>query len=145
MELPNGAWVVVADGERRLLLENRGDDELMDLRVREHEESPNPPNTELGEDRPGRFYGSGGRREAVQETDWKRLDKRRFAAELAERINAAAQAGTLPPWVLMADARTLGEVRGHLRDAARARLLADAAADHAHEAVPAIEAAVKRL
>lgn len=145
MDLPHGAWVVVADGERRLLLENRGDPDLIDLRVREHAERPTEPNAVQGSDEPGRFPVHGGRRETVQEADWRRLDKARFAAELADELNAAAAADGLPPWVLVADPRSLGEIRQRLAPPARERMLRDLPADHTHDAVPQIEALIKRI
>jgi protein required for attachment to host cells len=143
MQLPHGAWVIVADGERHLVLENRGDPDLIDLRMRSHAHQTLAPDAEQGEDRPGRHPAPGGRRETVEETDWKRLDKARFAAQLAEQLNRAAAAGDLPSFALAADPRSLGEIRGHLDERVRGRCLREVAADHTHDSVGRIEAFIR--
>jgi protein required for attachment to host cells len=144
MKLPNGAWLVVADGERHLVLENRGDAELIDLRVVMHESREARSDAEAGQDRPGRFPVAGGRRETVEQTDWKRLDKTRFATELAEWLDAAAAEGAYSTLAVAADPRTLGALRMHWTARVRARLAGEIAADLTHAPVPEIEAAVKR-
>ena len=111
MHIPNGAWVLVADGERFLPMSNHGDAELLDLRVIDHAEVENPPTHEQGTDRPGRFDDAGPGRSAVSETDWHALEKARFASEVAERLRRWALAGRFDHLVVVADPRTLGELR----------------------------------
>src|SRR5437773_2196351 len=87
--LSHGAWVFVGDGQKALFLINEGDEKLPNLRCLAAEEHPDPPSHEQGSDAPGRAYSSVGEiRSAVAETDWHQLEKERFAASIAERINA---------------------------------------------------------
>ncbi|NBC20286.1 MAG: hypothetical protein GVY06_04445 [Alphaproteobacteria bacterium] len=69
MQLPHGAFVVIADGEKYLILENRGDHEIMDLRVLGHDEIDVPPNRDLVTDKAGRMADSGQQRSAVGSTE----------------------------------------------------------------------------
>ena len=55
-------WVVVCDGRKWLILENKGDAELPNLLIREERTAENPPTREQGSDRPGRSHSSVGRR-----------------------------------------------------------------------------------
>ncbi len=53
MLIGNGTWVLVADGEKFLLLSNHGDEDIIDLRVVRHGEVENPPTHVQRTDRPG--------------------------------------------------------------------------------------------
>ena len=92
MDLDNDTWVVVADGEKYLLLRNRGDRTHLRLEVVDHADIPNAPAHELASDRTGRRYDAARNvsgqvkawgRSAMEETDWHRLAEARFADELA--------------------------------------------------------------
>ncbi len=50
--LPQGAWVLVADGEKALFLVNKGDEQDMNLVVRDKHEQDNPPAREWATGRP---------------------------------------------------------------------------------------------
>ncbi len=113
--LANGDWVLIADGEKALFLENVGDADYPVLEVRREEAQENPPDREQGTDRPGRFNdGPSVQRSAVQETDWHRLAKDRFADDLADILYRQAHKGRFRRIVLVAAPGTLGELRGHL-------------------------------
>lgn len=140
MKLQHGAWVVAADGAKALFLENHGDADIVDLRVRRAEEIDNPPAREHGADRPGRFPSPGARRSAVEEADWHDLEEARFAEHLAERINTLAR--DVAALALIADPRTLGVIREHLSDATRAKIVLELDRDLAHHTVEAIEQAL---
>ena len=142
MKLPTNAWVVVADGERHLLLKNAGVPVKPDLRIISVEERPVQRDSDVGTDRPGRNPGPGGRRETVEQTDWRRSGKEKFAAELAETLDAAVASGTCPGFVLIADPRTLGALRPRLGGPAKEALLAEISADLVHATVPEIEARI---
>jgi protein required for attachment to host cells len=145
MKLSEGIWVVVTDGTRRLVLENRAAGPALDLRVRESAQVPAEPTSALGTDRPGRYAGPGARREAVEQTDLHRRAKSAFAAETARILNEAADRGRLPGFVLFADPRSLGLLRDALSAAARLRMLREIAADDVHLTVQAIERRVAAL
>ena len=116
-------WVVVCDGRKWLILENKGDAELVNLVVREHRETENPPTHVQGTERPGRTRrpaGTGGA--AVGQTDWHEQAEQTFLKLLAERLNAAAQAGEFPGMILVAPPRAMGMIRPRL-SAATAELV----------------------
>jgi protein required for attachment to host cells len=145
MKLPHGAWVVVLDGTKRLVFENRGDKAALDLRIREKVEACVPPTSAMGTDRPGRYPAGGGRREAVEETDLHRLAKEDFATTAARALNRAAADGVLPPYVLLAAPMALGIVRRSLSGPAAALMLSSAAGDCVNEPVNAIERRIVRM
>ncbi|RWP60110.1 host attachment family protein [Mesorhizobium sp.] len=115
LKLKRGLWVVVADGEKALFLENRGDTQYPDLQVVQEMEQANPATREQGSDRPGRYSdGPSVHRSAVEDTDWHRLGKERFADEIAERLYKLAHRGAFKEMVLIAPPQVLGDMRRKL-------------------------------
>lgn len=115
IRLKHGLWVIVADGEKALFLRNQGDARFPNLEVVQEMEQENPPTREQGSDRPGRYNdGPTVHRSAVQDTDWHRLNKDRFAGEIAERLYSLAHRGEFEDLVLIAPPRVLGEMRQKL-------------------------------
>ncbi|WP_386627616.1 host attachment family protein [Sulfitobacter geojensis] len=111
-KLKNGTWVIIADGEKALLLENQTDGEDPFLEVFREEEQENPPNRDQAANRRGRFNdGPSVHRSAVDDTDWHQLAKDRFAGELADILYQKAHAGAFEQIVLVAPPGTLGELR----------------------------------
>jgi len=153
VQLEQGTWVVVADGEKYLLLRNIGDEEFLHLEVVDHEKSRNPPAHEMATDRPGRQQDAtrqmpvGGvqpwGRSAMQETDWHRVEEARFAEHLAEILGERAAADQFGRLVVVADARTLGVLRRSLGDAVRARVVAEMDKDLTNLPLEKIEASIK--
>ena len=139
MKLPKNALIVVADGKRRLMLEARAETPA-GLRVLSVEERETIRNADAGSDRPGRFPGGGARREAVEETDLKRLGKERFAQELAEELNAMADR----PIILLADPRTLGAARAAMTSGTANRIVAEITADLTGHTVADIAQAIEK-
>ncbi|MCL5779057.1 host attachment family protein [Limibaculum sp. FT325] len=146
MRLPKNAGVIVADGEKYLVLRNHGEGLRIDLRVEEARAEPNPSHTaDMGTDRPGRFPRPGGAaRETVEETDWKRLAKEEFATSLAGHINAAVRDGTFESLVVVADARTLGVLRTRLDAAAQAAVIREIEGDYTRHPVADIRTMLER-
>ncbi|RVB80084.1 MULTISPECIES: host attachment family protein [Mesorhizobium] len=115
LKLKRGLWIVVADGEKALFLENRGDTQYPDLQVVQEMEQANPATREQGSDRPGRYSdGPSVHRSAVEDTDWHRLGKERFADEIAERLYKLAHRGAFKEMVLIAPPQVLGDIRRKL-------------------------------
>ncbi|TIT32334.1 MAG: host attachment protein [Mesorhizobium sp.] len=113
--MKRGLGIVVADGEKALFLENRGDTQYPDLRVVQEMEQANPATREQGSDRPGRYSdGPSVHRSAVEDTDWHRLGKERFADEIAERLYKLAHRGAFKEMVLIAPPQVLGDMRRKL-------------------------------
>jgi protein required for attachment to host cells len=142
MKLANGTWVLVLDGEKYLLLRNRGDEELMDLRVIAHEEADNPPTREQAADRPGRLNDPGPGRSAVEETDWHALEKTRFALDMAERLRSWALDNRFDALVVVADPRTLGALRPAYHRTVAERIVAELDKDLTNLPVPELERAL---
>src|SRR3546814_14541359 len=124
MRVPRGTTVLVADGGKMLLLENRGEAFNLRLEVIEQQAQNVPPDRELGTDRPGRSHSSvGPGRSAMQETDFHEQAEDRFLAEVAgflgvhSRINGNNVVVIAPP-------RTLDRLRQHYPNGTAARVLA---------------------
>jgi protein required for attachment to host cells len=126
LKLKRGLWVVVADGEKALFLENRGDTQYPDLQVVQEMEQENPATREQGSDRPGRYSdGPSVHRSAVEDTDWHRLGKERFADEVAERLYKLAHRGAFKEMVLIAPPQVLGDMRRKLHKEVAEKITAE--------------------
>jgi protein required for attachment to host cells len=142
--------VVVGDGEKALFLRNDGDEAFPNLTVIREVEHENPPTREQGTDRPGRYEDSprgqrGQRGPEVQhvsgyaETDWHRIEKERFAKELADRLYRAAHAGAYDKLIIAAPPVVLGEMRKQLHKEVEQRLVLDLPKELTNQPVDAIE------
>lgn len=131
MKFDAGAWVVVADGARALVLENVGDRLYPDLRTKEVYKQDDPKSSEIGTDRPGRAFNSvGAQRSAVEQTDLHDQTEERFLASLAERMHKAVQSGETRSLVLVAPARALGMLRRRLSPQVQEALHAEVEKDY---------------
>jgi protein required for attachment to host cells len=94
VKLDRGAWVVVCDGAKAIILENVGSRVAPSLKTREVYQQDDPMTQELGTDEPGRAFQSvGNRRSAMEQTDWHQQNEQRFLARLAGRLDRAVQGG----------------------------------------------------
>lgn len=145
IRLKHGTWVLVADGEKALFLKNEGDATYPDLSVVRKVEEQNPPTREQGTDRPGRYTdGPNMHRSAVQDTDWHRLAKGRFADELAERLYKLAHRGEFGEIVLVAPPVVLGEIRKKLHKEVVDKVSAEVPKTLTNLPVPDIEAILQQ-
>lgn len=151
MKLDHATWVVVADGEKYLLLRNKGDRDFLHLEVVDHAQSPNPPARALSTDRAGRQYDArrdmGGTVEAwgisaMEDTDWHRVEETRFAQHLADTLAEMAAAGRFPALVVIADPRTLGAFRAACPDALKAVILHEIPKDLTNLPLAGIEGSI---
>lgn len=134
MIMPNDTTVAVVDGTRMRLFRNRG----VEPRIRL------VPLADPGIDTVNQ--GSGGRHRNVSANpDDRRLEEDDFAAAAAGHLNRQVLAGEIGALYVIADPRTLGEMRRHLHDAAAARLVGELAKDLTGHSIEAIEAALARL
>lgn len=133
MILPNGTTVAVVDGETLRLFRNKAHEPGIDL---------------VALDRPAIDHakrGSGGRhRSSSANPDRARLAEDAFAAAATDYLNRQAVAGAFSRLVVVADPRTLGEMRRHYHEALVSRLAGDIALDLAGRDKDAIEAALRR-
>lgn len=122
IKIPEGAWVVVCDGRKALILENVGDADYPDLRMRDVDKQDDPPTSDLGTDRPGRVHQRvGARRSSVEQTDFHDEAEQEFLAGLVHRLDDALLAKEAKDLVIVAPPRALGALRraysGHIRSA----------------------------
>lgn len=126
IRLERRAWVVVADGEKALFLRNEGDVAKPNLEVFRELAEANPPTREQGAAQPGRFGGGGtAHRSALEETDWQRIGKERFARQIAERLYKSAHRGDFEKLVIVAPPLVLGELRKEMHKVVAERLIGE--------------------
>ncbi|SFH33018.1 Protein required for attachment to host cells [Palleronia marisminoris] len=125
-KLSKGTWVLIADGEKALVLENQTDHENPYLTVLSKEEQENPPDREQSANRRGRFNdGPSVHRSAVEDTDWHQLAKDRFADDLAEMLYKKAHKGAFKDIVLVAAPGVLGELRNKIHKEVEQKVIAE--------------------
>mgnify|MGYP001106404343 CR=1 FL=1 len=108
-------WVLVADSEKALLLENLTDHEDPNLQVVRKKEQDNPSDLDQSANRPGRMDDNGpGQRSAVDDTDWHELAKERFASDLADLLYGHAHKGNFDDIILVAAPSVLGALRAEM-------------------------------
>jgi protein required for attachment to host cells len=131
MILPNGTVVAVLDGKTIRLFRNRGHEPHIDLiEARE-------PNLDAAN------VGSGGRHHSsTANPDAKRLREDNFAAAAAAYLNREALSGAFEHVAIVADPRTLGELRKHFHSALSARLVGEVAKDLAGHPADAVAQAL---
>jgi protein required for attachment to host cells len=125
-KVDQGAWVVVCDGAKALVLENVGDAKFINLKTREVFDQPAPKTHEIGTDAPGRSISSvGSGRSAMEQTDFHDQAEQRFLHELAGHLDAEVQAGKTKSVFLIAPPRALGVLRHSYTHALRNALRAE--------------------
>ena len=140
LKLRQGAWVVVCDGRKSIVLENIGDEEYPDLRTRDAAEGDNAPTSAIGADRPGRVHQSvGEERSAVEQTDWHDREEDEFLRILAARLDAAVVAKEVTHLVIVAPPRALGMIRRAYTPRVREAILAEIDKDLVRHPVGDIE------
>ena len=140
LKVPYGSWVLLCDGQKALLLENKGDTEQLDLRPIEVLSEPHPKTSELGTDAPGRsFQSQGSSRSAVQATDFHAQEEAEFLRKITGVLDSAASEHKVKHIVLVAPPKALGLIRENLTPAARALVLAEVHKDLTHLPIGTIE------
>ena len=123
--LTHGTWVLVADGEKALILVNTvdaADPALQVVRVEAQEADATPRPSES----PGSMSDAGpGQRSSVDEGDWHRLAQDRFAHDLADLLYKQAHRGAFDRLVLVAPGRVLGALRETLHKEVSAKVVAE--------------------
>lgn len=131
MKLPKGAHVAVADGAKLILLRNTGDEGAPSLAVLPH-------------DAVDTHNRSGGQHH--QNTDGNpadsRLEEDGFAAGTAALLNKQVLDHKIDALVVIADPKTLGELRKHYHKALSAVLVGEIAKDLTGRPVKDIEKSI---
>ena len=131
MQLPKGATVAVADGEKLNLFRNIGDE-------------ANPKLTALpAADVASDNKGSGGRHHSSSANhDGGQLEEDSFSAGIAALLNRQVLDGKIADLVVIAAPRTLGELRKHYHAKLSAALVGEIAKDLTGRAVRDVEKAI---
>ena len=114
MSLAHNTLILVADGRKALFLRNEGDGQRVNLRTASHRERADRKNSDIKTAPSGQSpapAGSGLFGGTMGEPDFHQQEEDRFARELAEKINAMALDGAFDELVVIAPARTMGELR----------------------------------
>lgn len=144
IKLKHGLWVVVADGEKALLLRNKGDAKFPDFEVLREMEQDNPATREQGTERPGRHSdGLSAHNSAYEETDWHRLSKERFANDIADLLYKLAHRSRFEEIVIVAPPQVLGEMRKQLHREVASKVTAEIPKTLTNHTVFEIEALLK--
>ncbi len=107
-----GDWIVVCDGKKALILENRGDEKFPNLHTKETFEHTDLPTHLQGASAPGRVHQSmGTARSTLEQTDWHDEAERAFLHGLANKLDSAIKAGQTKALIIVAPPRALGMLR----------------------------------
>jgi len=129
-KLERGAWVVVCDGRKAIILENQGDAVFPNLRVQETYEHADQATHVTGRAPPGRSFQSiGHHRSAVAETDRHDEAERSFLHSLVERLARALLDGKTAVMTIVAPPRALGMIREAYSPAVRRAIVREIAKD----------------
>lgn len=125
MLFANGVWVVVADGEKALVLENTGGPGAPKLAMIARDEA-DP--VIIASDRPGRVHEAAqgeARRSSMEVPDYARLTADRFAADLAAMLLDRRRRGKFDKVVLVAPPQVLGALREEMDETLTPHVLAE--------------------
>ena len=142
--LKNGTWVLVADGQKALILENLTDGEDPHLDVTEKETKENPQTQDWAANKRGRVQQSanaGGH--AYSDTDWHEFEKDRFAKDVADMLYQKAHAGEFDSLVLVASPQVLGVLRDELHQVVTDKIVGEIDKTLTNHPVNEIEEIVK--
>lgn len=108
-------WILIADGTRARILKNDGPGKGIQAAIDGEFHHEAPMTREIGTDRPGRTKESASAtRSAMEQPDWHRFEKEKFAKEMARILERADQSGAYDRLILVAPPKTLGDLRGAL-------------------------------
>lgn len=140
MRIAHDGLIVVADGNKMLLLRNKGGPDDLNLEVIRVREQENPYNRDLKSDAPGRAFSSIGQsRSAFEEADFHAIEEARFAAETARLLRKRALENDFESLVIVAPPTTLGELRKHYHKEVESRLKGEIPKNLTGHPVPEIE------
>jgi len=131
MDIPRGATVAVADGEKLNLFRNMGDEASPKLTASAVAEVANENK------------GSGARHQSSSANpDNSQIEEDSFAAGTAELLNRQVLGGQIENLIIVAAPRTLGELRKHYHQKLSAVLIGEIAKDLTGHSAQQIEKAV---
>lgn len=113
-KIPTGAWIVVADGAHARLFHNIGKNDALQLK---QEDLVKP---DMADEQ-----GQGPSGHRPPEASPEQTDEATFAKQLVQRLNAAALKHEFQALVLIADPKTLGEMRPQLHSETSKRIIGE--------------------
>ena len=123
MLLPKGVWIVVADGEKAMVLENTGTPVAPRLSMIARDEAEP---VAVASDRPGRMMDVGpGQRSALEQPDFARLTAENFASDLVAMLEHRLRRGKFAKLILVAPPQVLGALRDQMDDGLRGHVVAE--------------------
>lgn len=126
IRIEHDAWILVGDGEKALVFSNDGDAAYPNFRMIKLLETDNPKTSDQGTDAPGRRNdGPGPQKSAMEPTDWHRLEKHRFAKDMADALYKAAHKGKFTKLVVAAPPVVLGQLRKTFHKEVKDRIIAE--------------------
>lgn len=131
-KIPTGAWVMVADGTRARLFHNAGKHDALQLM---QDDLINP---DLRDEQ-----GQGPSGQRPPEASLEQTKEATFAKQLADRLNAAALKQEFEHLFLIADPKTLGEIRPQLHEETSKRLSGELAKTLTNSPLAEIEKILK--
>ena len=139
MQVPHDTHVLVADGAKMLFFRNEGDGEYPNLQVLDAEQQAASRDRDIKTDQAGRASSGGTNGGSMGETDYHQQAEDRFAAHAAELLNKRAIDGDYEKLIIVAPAKTLGEMRKHYHSELEKRLAGELAKDLTSHPVDQIE------
>jgi protein required for attachment to host cells len=138
VSVPKGAWIIVADHGKAILLENMGTPVAPQLEVKEVlRADDNPPTREQGADKPGRVF-AGSHRSHVEQTDWHAMAGRQFLEIAAEALETARTSHGVRSIVLVAPPKALAELRNIVSASVKTSIVGELDKDLVHMPVAKI-------
>lgn len=141
-----GDYVLVADGQKALLLRNDGNVDAVRLTAtRILESGARAPTHAMGRDRPGHFLKDRpSRRGSFEASDLHTAAERSFARLVAEEFGDIVAGDERARVLLLAPAKTLGELRTHLRAGLADRISGEFAREMTNAPIADIEALLNK-
>ena len=140
MKIDSGAWVVVCDGAKALVLQNAGNRKTPSLKTKEVYEQDDPKTSDIGTDKPGRSFNSmSNGRSAMEQTDWHDQSEQRFLAKLAVRLDKAILGGEMPSLIVVAPPRAIGVLRKEFSKHVRQAITGEVEKDYVKMPIDEIE------
>ncbi len=143
MQLEYETWVAVCDGGKFLLLQNRGDKDNLDLHVIAHEilDSESTPGRRIRGPSPDGAQARLGRAHMHTVEDAAEF---RFVHAIADQLDERVSRGAIDKVVLIADPKTLGQLRALISDRTKDAIYEEIAGDFVHNTVADVETLLKR-
>ncbi|TMV03288.1 host attachment protein [Ruegeria sediminis] len=144
VKLTKGAWIVVADANKALLLRNLVEYPAPSFEViAEHVPTVGAEDLKPSGQSGRRADGGPNQKTAVTEPHWQEDARDRFAAELAGLLYSRAHKGAFDDLVLVASPKVLGALRGLLHQEVTNRVVAEIPKDLTNHPVAKLEKLIK--